>query len=472
MGASSTETTSEELSRPTSKLRWRKPAWRLGVAVTSAGVLFALLINVSTVIGVARRFGSYQKSVATLYTGSCDRVNTMSVCIHLAINALSTLLLSGSNYCMQCLSAPTRENIDEAHSRQRWMDIGVPSIRNLRRIGTKRVVLWWSLALSSIPLHLFYNSTFFSAITVNEYEAAIVSESFIEGGPIIEPESLESCRAEIDLWRERQIVNGLEPDENRSDLIFLDIDDSFELKKLQASARTFDNLTKDECIHTYANDFITDRGNLILVADVQNLPLIESSNNSLLDLFTYGFVGYSIRNYRPYDWICDVRNDETCAQRLEPLLKNVSNGAPWTIRRVWGTFDYRKALGNGTMSPDGFDVKYCLSERLPEACSLHFSYSLMFVVIAFNVVKFVTMGVVIFSLGQMNPLVTVGDAVDSFVTRNDAFTRGMCLVGRTGFSSTHVGQPDWSASPKQFNLQRRRWGTAASGSRWIAVLFL
>lgn len=69
-------------------------------------------------------------------------------------NALGTLLLSGSNYCMQVLCAPTRRELDQAHAQGRWLDIGVPSFRNLWRISPKRVVVWWVLGLSSIPLHL------------------------------------------------------------------------------------------------------------------------------------------------------------------------------------------------------------------------------------------------------------------------------------------------------------------------------
>lgn len=75
--------------------------------------------------------------------------------LHLLINALSTILLNSSNYCMQCFSAPTRKELDKAHSKGKWLDTGVMSTRNLRHIATKRVVLWWLLGVSSLPLHLF-----------------------------------------------------------------------------------------------------------------------------------------------------------------------------------------------------------------------------------------------------------------------------------------------------------------------------
>jgi hypothetical protein len=67
---------------------------------------------------------------------------------------LSTVLLSGSNYCMQCLSAPSREEVNAAHAKGKWLDIGIPSVHNLKSISMKKVGLWWCLGLSSVPLHL------------------------------------------------------------------------------------------------------------------------------------------------------------------------------------------------------------------------------------------------------------------------------------------------------------------------------
>jgi hypothetical protein len=89
-----------------------------------------------------------------LMEGDCQRVEFWNNGLHVVINILSTILLSGSNYCMQCLSAPTREEVDKAHANKRWLDIGIPSIRNVRHLGKQRIALWVVLALTSLPLHL------------------------------------------------------------------------------------------------------------------------------------------------------------------------------------------------------------------------------------------------------------------------------------------------------------------------------
>jgi hypothetical protein len=91
--------------------------------------------------------------ILNLYTGSCDVVKQTDTIVHVIINILSTLLLGASNGCLQLLVAPTRAEIDSAHEKQIWLDIGVPSFRNLRYISRMRVCLWSLLALSSIPLH-------------------------------------------------------------------------------------------------------------------------------------------------------------------------------------------------------------------------------------------------------------------------------------------------------------------------------
>lgn len=76
--------------------------------------------------------------------------------LHGVVNVLSTLLLGASNYCMQILVAPTRQEVDHAHAhaQKSWLDIGIPSVRNFKGIDWKRCAGWIILALSSSTLHL------------------------------------------------------------------------------------------------------------------------------------------------------------------------------------------------------------------------------------------------------------------------------------------------------------------------------
>jgi len=106
----------------------------------SAG--FAFFLNLGLTIWAASA-SRPKGGVGILYEGNCLRIRNLNIAIHVGINILSTIILSGSNYCMQCLSAPTRKEIDTAHTSGVWMDVGIPSFRNIWRVNWKRSVLWW-----------------------------------------------------------------------------------------------------------------------------------------------------------------------------------------------------------------------------------------------------------------------------------------------------------------------------------------
>jgi hypothetical protein len=91
--------------------------------------------------------------VRGVYSGKCNTVKNAGIGAHVVINILGTLMLGASNLCMQLISAPSRKEINRAHARGIWLDIGVPSFRNLRHIPKRSVVVWCILALTSIPIH-------------------------------------------------------------------------------------------------------------------------------------------------------------------------------------------------------------------------------------------------------------------------------------------------------------------------------
>jgi hypothetical protein len=133
----------------------RYHGWRMGVLVGCCTSAFVLCCNTAIVIVGSQARGGYKDDgIADLIIGSATAISKWSTAAHLVINILSTILLGASNYTMQVLSSPTRTDIDRAHARGRWLDIGLLSTRNLWNIPAKRSVVWCLLAASSIPLHL------------------------------------------------------------------------------------------------------------------------------------------------------------------------------------------------------------------------------------------------------------------------------------------------------------------------------
>ncbi|RPB05098.1 hypothetical protein L873DRAFT_1785771 [Choiromyces venosus 120613-1] len=93
--------------------------WHTGVLACATSVLVVRFINVSLTIYAATNPGyKMERGIGTLYSGSCEKSRTIGLWLRLGINALSTLLLSGSNYMQQCLAAPTHSEIDAAHARR------------------------------------------------------------------------------------------------------------------------------------------------------------------------------------------------------------------------------------------------------------------------------------------------------------------------------------------------------------------
>ena len=107
-------------------------------------------------VGIVASGHKMMDGIYMVYWGSCSKTETKDTWVHLALNVVATGLLASSNYCMQLLSAPSRTEVDKAHAKQRWLDIGIPSVRNLSSLRRKKALLWWLLGLSSIPLHLVY----------------------------------------------------------------------------------------------------------------------------------------------------------------------------------------------------------------------------------------------------------------------------------------------------------------------------
>ncbi|KAL2129741.1 hypothetical protein VTI74DRAFT_7388 [Chaetomium olivicolor] len=96
----------------TGRARWQRAAlWFCCLSLAS------FLVNLSFTIWASNRSGARIRNGVGVFSEdlSCAKSKDINTGIHVVINVLSTILLAGSHYCMQCLSAPTREQIDQAH---------------------------------------------------------------------------------------------------------------------------------------------------------------------------------------------------------------------------------------------------------------------------------------------------------------------------------------------------------------------
>lgn len=89
---------------------------------------------------------------------------------------------------MQVSNSPSRKEVNIQHSRGSWLDIGVPSVHNTFRVSRFKTLSWMSLLLSSIPVHILFNSTIFATNHKgSDFHLVIGTEALLNGGPYYPP---------------------------------------------------------------------------------------------------------------------------------------------------------------------------------------------------------------------------------------------------------------------------------------------
>lgn len=254
--------------------------------------MIVLPLNVSLTIWLRARHG-FEDGISFLFQGSYRSISGTSTALHLIINILSTLLLGASNYTMQVLSSPTRKEVDLAHARGKWLDIGIPSIKNLRSISWKRIIMVSLLGLSSIPLHLMYNSVIFTLVPAIEYSYNTETENFLNTTKPLDilPYNLYNSNVSFQYSLMWQVM------------------------KSQATNGTMKRYDVVDCIAAFATTFITKYNEVILVTNDTNTNL-RVDNEVSSDIVYAGSWGLA---QIPYAWICgDQYSAKTYADR-EPV---------------------------------------------------------------------------------------------------------------------------------------------------------
>ena len=277
---------------------WRKlNGYHFGVMCCAWTSAVVLVINLTATIWGIKKFGILD-GLGTLRVGDCNSTSRLGFWLHLIINGLSTLLLGASNYSMQCLSSPTRSEIDRAHRNCTWLDIGIPSVKNLRRISWSRIVLWWALAISSIPLHLFWNSAVLSTLYSREYYVLVAPAGFPTGPPFGASDSPEYNNTYQQLANNASMLERLEP-------------------------RT--------CLEAYVGSINSNRGDVVLVSSYNT-----TEGSSLFDniiLVMPGFQSHSLDG--PGQWICGAESTSGICD-VQRAASNVSSRLfeEWDVQYV------------------------------------------------------------------------------------------------------------------------------------------
>lgn len=160
--------------------------WRKTAVINTGIVGFFAIVNLATLIWALAETGVSGRNVLT--NGDCSKISLLNTFLHLLLNIASSLILASSNFFMQVLNSPTRDEVDRAHARKRWLEIGVPSLRNVLNVCPYKSLAWALFSLSSFPIHLLYNSLVFTVDYSGSYwQMALISEPLLHGAPYSPP---------------------------------------------------------------------------------------------------------------------------------------------------------------------------------------------------------------------------------------------------------------------------------------------
>lgn len=125
--------------------------------------------------------------------------------------------------------------------------------------------------------------------------------------------------------------------------------------------------------------------------------------------------------------------------------------------------------GSIPWKPLGLDVRGCYNKETFEHSRLFFSRAICWVVTTLNLAKAILMLFVAYDgIGNTEkPILTVGDAVASYIQIPDGHTQKMCLKSKKGFS-----KENWEPSPKHFDHTRHRKFSGGSISSWVVCVSL
>ena len=415
------------------------------MCAVTASVVF--LVNLSLTIWAAAKYG-IRGGIGTIHDGSCSSTKNMSLWSHLAINVLGTALLSASNYCMQCLTAPTRHEIDRAHQRRIWLHIGVPSVRNLSHISRIRTILWLLLALSSIPLHLFYNSAVFSTLSAREYDILTISPN-LATRKFFNSTAVPRGAPDVEDYGSIDSLPLPRPPFPQSRLI----EYGHRLMRDVQNESIWQRMENKDCIRKYGQQFVSTHGDLLIVSPALN----DSFSLKFMDT---AYPKTANGGGPSYNWMCDLYpeaqygiNNEQC--RLNVVLQHPTD---WAIR------SNREDRTTGMWQPDPVD--YCLSLRVEEHCRLQFSLALLILVVVCNFCKAACMILMVYR-HDSKPLVTLGDAISSFLDEPDTTTEGQCLAAKDVFQ-----QHKWVRGPRPWATRTFTWFSSASLTSWLVCNIL
>lgn len=478
------------------RLRLPATGWRRAAVINSiiVGILATILtmISISAYAGTDRMLRTW-----TLFSGDCTTSTRINLFLHLVINVISTLTIASSNFFMQILNSPTRRDVDKAHAKNKWLEVGIPSFGNILHVSKYKTLAWVLFNLSSIPIHLVSNSAIFETDYSGElWTVTMASESFAQGAEYHSAGAGMVVAGASFCGQDQQDeclfggpYGGLE-DSNSEPVEAYDDPQSGVARSIAdaaANGSTWANLSAEACRNEYhACKGRTNYGNLLMVLDdggtvnggrgrgwalddIYNLSgvstlgsLTPNNGSSPIDKYyvetwdalvgnmsheTQNSLWFSAPCFRRAELGEDLKNKEYVSPACEtncvgPLgllgygnvvssssvmdsSTKLPTGSDWTFG--WANFSSHATGPEGASvylhdKSSTIKVRYCLAEEKNPVCKVALFKSLLMVTTFCVIFKTILCSLVVTKLSG-DPLVTPGDAIQSFIIQPDPTTR-------------------------------------------------
>jgi len=188
---------------------------------------------------------------------------------------------------------------------------------------------------------------------------------------------------------------------------------AFERKRLE-------RLDVLSCINEYSQPLQASRGNVFLVT--QNSSVLYNGTRLYSNVVDISSADEGGHQY--------CRDPDLGTQWIYSQFTVFPNGFHGSVGvcvpRAYDTLLSQLKSNPSSWTPFSSTIDYCLSERMEQQCTLNFSIHIGIIVIVCNALKLIVMLCSAMIL-RHSPLLTIGDAVSSFLQEPDNGTLQMCL---------------------------------------------
>ncbi|RYC64420.1 hypothetical protein CHU98_g1795 [Xylaria longipes] len=397
--------------------------------------------------------------------------------------------LASSNF-MQILNAPSREEVDKAHSKASWLVIGVSSVGNVFRVSRLKSCCWVALLLTSVPIHLLFNSAVFETdFRESDFHLTIATKEFTNDGAYFPPGA-------------SLLLPGYGFPVYVSDYYSHERSDTFQnISEIAADSGRWNKLEPSDCKEVYLDcSGLKKYRDVVLIVNHEGWIRDEMWSMQPYDAtFWNPYVPSRERNHLFFDSQCmmyasfNVTGEATCVNLCSKAMGSASliygslQNTDWNYSfqsdsvldqinnavhdAYWHPISFNNVLNEGL----NLSVDHCLGQPLESTCRVGVSPILLLVVTICVIGKtsMAILATALLSRQDKTPLVTVGDAMASFIEKPESVTSVYCTFGQAEIRKAMASDSalvlskarKWEAVPKLSIL-------ALPGHVWITSYLL